>query len=127
MIKSLEIYLVTNGNGKEAVEFYKEALNAELISLTLFKDHIPDCLKEHENLVMNAELKIGNQRLMLSDENPSFEYKHGYNMTACITVDNVEDAKKIYEKLSKDANKINMKYKKHFGVKHIQILKTNLE
>mgnify|MGYP003510456526 CR=1 FL=1 len=26
MIKAMEVYLVTNGNGLEAIEFYKEAL-----------------------------------------------------------------------------------------------------
>lgn len=114
MIKSLEVYLVTNGNGKEAVEFYKDALNAEIISVSYFKDNVPNCPKEHEELVMNAQLKVGNQRLMISDENPEFEYKHGYNMTACIIVDNAEDAKSIYEKLSKDAKNINLELQETF-------------
>lgn len=114
MIKSLEVYLVTNGNGKEAVEFYKDALNAEIISVSYFKDNVPNCPKEHEELVMNAQLKVGSQRLMISDENPEFEYKHGYNMTACIIVDNVEDAKSIYEKLSRDAKNINLELQETF-------------
>lgn len=114
MIKALEIYLVTNGNGKEAVEFYKDALNAELISLIYFKDHVPNCPKEHEELILNAQLKVGNQRLMISDENPEYEYKHGYNMTAAIIVDNVEEANVIYKKLSKDAKKIVMELQETF-------------
>lgn len=114
MIKSLEVYLVTNGNGKEAVEFYKDALNAEIISVSYFKDNVPNCPKEHEELVMNAQLKVGNQRLMISDENPEFEYKHGYNVTACIIVDKAEDAKSIYEKLSKDAKNINLELQETF-------------
>lgn len=114
MIKALEIYLVTNGNGQEAVKFYEEALNAEVVSVTLFKDNVPNCPKEHEELVMNAQLKIGNQRLMISDENPAFEYKHGYNMTACIIVDSVETAKEIYGKLTVDAKKINLELQETF-------------
>lgn len=114
MIKAIEVYLVTDGNGKEAVEFYKNALNAEVTSLMFFKDGVPNCPKEHEELVMNAQLKIGEQRLMISDENPAFEYKHGYNITACIIVDNVQDAKEIYEKLSVDARKINMELQETF-------------
>lgn len=114
MIKSVEVYLITDGNGKEAVEFYKDALGAELISMTLFKDNIPDCPKEHEELLMNAQLKVGNQRIMISDENPDFEYKHGYNMNACIIVDKVEDAKKIYEKLSVGARTISMELQETF-------------
>lgn len=114
MIKALEVYLVTNGNGKEAVEFYKEALNAEVISVTYFKEHVPNCPKEHEELVLNAQLKVENQRLMISDENPEFEYKHGYNMTAAIIVDSVSEATAIYDKLSVDAKKIHLELQETF-------------
>lgn len=114
MIKALEVYLVTDGNGLEAVDFYKDALEAEVLSVTLFKDHVPNVAKENENRVMNAQLKVGNQRLMISDENPDFEYRHGYNMTACIIVDNVEDAQKIYSKLSQEARKIHLELQETF-------------
>lgn len=114
MIKSIEVYLVTNGNGQEAVEFYKNALNAEVKSVTLFKDMDPNCPKEHEHLLMNAQLLVGSQRLMISDENPSYEYKHGYNMTACIIVDSVDEAKDIYSKLSVDAKKIHLELQETF-------------
>lgn len=114
MIKSLEVYLVTNGNGLEAVDFYKEALGAEVLSVTLFKEHVPDCPKEHENLLLNAQLKVGHQRLMISDENPAFEYKHGYNMSACIIVDNADEATQIYHRLKVDARKINMEIQETF-------------
>lgn len=114
MIKELVIYLITDGNGQEAVGFYQEALSAELLSLTLWKDHVPDCPKEHENLVLNAQLKVGNQRLMISDENPDFDYQHGYHMTACLIVDKVEDAQYLYDKLSDGAKKINMALQETF-------------
>lgn len=114
MIKSVEVYLITDGNGQEAVEFYKDALDAQLMDMTLFKDGVPDCPKEYEHLVMNAQLKVGDQRIMISDENPEFEYKHGYNMTACIIVDKVETAQEIYSKLAKDARKITLELQETF-------------
>lgn len=114
MIKAIEIYLVTNGNGQEAVKFYKDVFNAELLSLTTFGEQVPDCPKEIENLVLNAQLKIGNQRLMISDENPEYTYKHGYNMTAAVIVDKVEEAEEIYAKLSSEANNIGMPLQETF-------------
>lgn len=114
MIKAVELYLVTDGNGQEAVKFYTEALGAELIDITLFKDQMPDCPPEQQELVMNAQLKVGNQRIMLSDENLQSEYKHGYNMTAAIIVDSVDEAKKLYEALSADARKIDMELQETF-------------
>lgn len=114
MVQSIEVYLITNGNGQEAVAFYREALDAEVTSLTLFKDQVPNCPKEHEELVLNAQLKVGNQRLMISDENPEFDYKQGHQMTACIIVDNVAEAQAIYDKLSRDARQISMPLQETF-------------
>lgn len=114
MVRSIEVYLITNGNGQEAVAFYREALDAEVTNLTLFKDQVPNCPKEHEELVLNAQLKVGNQRLMISDENPEFDYKQGHQMTACIIVDNVAEAQAIYDKLSRDARQISMPLQETF-------------
>ncbi len=38
MLKAMEVYLVTNGNGLEAIEFYKNALGATVEQVNLFKD-----------------------------------------------------------------------------------------
>ena len=40
MIKAMEVYLVTNGNGWEAIEFYKEVLGASIEQVNLFKDFL---------------------------------------------------------------------------------------
>ncbi|MEW4354125.1 VOC family protein [Streptococcus pneumoniae] len=114
MIKALEIYLVTDGNGQEAVEFYKDALGAEVLSSITWGEQIPDCPADRAHLLMNAQLKVGEQRLMISDENPDFTYKHGYNMTAAIIVDSIESAQEIYGKLSQDARKIHLELQETF-------------
>ena len=114
MVKALEIYLVTDGNGKEAVQFYKNVFDAEVTSLLYWKDKVPNCPKENENLVLNAQLIFDGIRLMISDENPSETYKAGYNMTVAIVVDNVEEAKKLYDKLSVDAKKIHLELQETF-------------
>ncbi|MBF0779303.1 VOC family protein [Streptococcus cuniculi] len=114
MIKALDIYLVTDGNGAEAVEFYKEALQAEVISSLTWGQQIPDCPEDRAHLLMNAQLKVGEQRLMISDENPDMDYKHGYNMTATIIVDSVESAKEIYERLSREARQVHLELQETF-------------
>lgn len=35
MLKTMEVYLVTNGNGLDAIEFYKNALGAEVEQVNL--------------------------------------------------------------------------------------------
>ncbi len=54
MIKALEFYLVTNNNGLEAVDFYKDVFNAEVVSCTTFGQAIPDTPEENKDLVLNA-------------------------------------------------------------------------
>lgn len=114
MIKAIETYIVTDGNGAEAVEFYRESLGAEVLEITFWKDKVPNCPKKYESLVLNAQLLINGVRLMISDNNPEFQYILGTNLTPAIIVDNVEEAKSIYEKLSKDAQKIEMEFQETF-------------
>lgn len=108
MIKSLELYLVTNNNGLEAVEFYKEVFNAEVVSCTTFGQAIPNTPEANKNLVLNAHLNINGIRLQLSDNGSEHEYIVGTNMTACIQIDSVEDATAMYDTLQKEAIRIDM-------------------
>lgn len=63
MIVAVNPYLVTNGNGQEAVKFYVNALNAELISLQTFGEMPEDpnhpLPSEAKDRVMNAQFKAG--------------------------------------------------------------------
>ncbi|CAM4125659.1 VOC family protein [Streptococcus uberis] len=114
MVTALNVYLVTNGNGKEAVEFYKDAFNAEITNLMFWKDGVPDCPKDREDLVMNAQMEFNGIRLQLSDENPDFEYKAGGNMSAALIVDSIEEAQELYAKLTVNAQEIVMELQEMF-------------
>ncbi|MCK3986409.1 VOC family protein [Streptococcus suis] len=106
MLKAMEVYLVTNGNGLEAIEFYKNALVATVEQVNLFKDFLPDCPAELENYVMNAQFRLNGQRFMLSDNNPEMPYTVGDNITVALITDDAETAQELYSKLSVDATAI---------------------
>ncbi|HFU3843396.1 TPA: VOC family protein [Streptococcus suis] len=108
MLKTMEVYLVTNGNGLEAIEFYKNALGAEVEQVNLYKDFLPDCPAELENFVMNAQFRLNGQRFMLSDNNPEMPYSVGDNITVALVTDDAETAKDLFTKLSEGAMKITM-------------------
>ncbi|HFH9837669.1 TPA: VOC family protein [Streptococcus suis] len=108
MLKAMEIYLVTNGNGQEAIEFYKRALGAEVEQVNLYKDFVPNCPPELENFVMNAQFRLNGQRFMLSDNNPEMEYSVGNNITVALVTDDAETAQDLFAKLSEGAMKIEM-------------------
>ena len=108
MLKALELYLVTNYNGLEAVDFYQEVFDAEVVSCTTFGQAIPDTPEKDRDRLLNAQLDINGIRLQLSDNGPEHDYVQGTNMTACIQLDNADDARAIYDKLSNGSQRIDM-------------------
>lgn len=103
MVTGIVPYLVTNGNGQEAVKFYQEALGAEVVSLQTFGDMPANpeypTPPEAKDLVLNAQLKVGNGSLMLSDTFPGQPYQLGSQVTVALLADHEDEAKSIFEKL----------------------------
>jgi PhnB protein len=69
---NVEPYLFFNGRCEEAIDFYKNALGAEVSMLTRFKDspepHQPGMLPPgSENKIMHVNLRIGDTNVMASD------------------------------------------------------------
>lgn len=108
MIKSIELYLVTNNNGIEAIDFYKDVFNAKVLTCTTFGQAIPNTPDENKNLILNAALEINGIRLQISDNGNEQPYVIGTNMTACIQLDNAEETKAIYQKLKDNALRIDL-------------------
>lgn len=108
MLKAMEVYLVTNGEGLQAVEFYKEALGARVEQVNLYKDFMPDCPEELENYVMNAQFRLNGQRFMLSDNHPDMPYTVGDNITVALITDDVASAEQLFANLSQEARAITM-------------------
>lgn len=108
MLKAMEVYLVTQGNGLEAIDFYKEALGAEVEQVNLYKNFLPDCPPGLEQFVMNAQLRLNGQRFMLSDNNPEMPYTAGDNITVALITDDAETARTLFTNLSQDAKQITM-------------------
>ncbi|WP_047985735.1 VOC family protein [Ornithinibacillus californiensis] len=116
MVKRISPYLVTNGNGQEAVNFYQAVLGAELLGLQTFGDNpmegqaLPE---EAKDLVLHALLKIGNSELMISDNFPGSPYRVGDHLSIAIMLESPEEAKEIFAKLTDDG-KVVMDLQKTF-------------
>lgn len=103
MILGVHAYLRMNGNGKEAVEFYEHALEAENLGVQTYAD-MPDneefpLSKEAKNLVLHAQLRIGNTFLMISDTFPGQPYQVGTQVDVAVLLNDPGTAKEVYEKL----------------------------
>lgn len=104
----IEPYLFFEGRCDEAIEFYKQALGAEVKMLMRFKEMpgpgtIAPGLKEK---VMHANLQIGDNTVLLSDGHaegqPNF---HGFALTIEVTAE--AEAKRLFAALT-DGGKVVM-------------------
>lgn len=110
-------YIVTNGNGREAVEFYQKVFDAEVIGIQSFGQMpaSPDMPmpEEAKNLIAHALFKIGETEIMLSDNFPGNSYQLGDQLNLCIMADDKEQAKKYYDALQ-DGGKVDMPLQETF-------------
>ncbi|AJY76963.1 VOC family protein [Paenibacillus beijingensis] len=99
-------YLVLNGNAKEAIDFYEKALDATLLFSQTFGEmpENPDfpLPAEAKDLVAHATLKVGESELMFSDAFPGQPHQSGNQVTICISTDDKEKSKQIFEVLQQD-------------------------
>jgi len=103
MILGAYAYLRMNGNGKEAVAFYENALEAEILGLQTYGE-LPENPEfplpaEAKGRVVHAQLKVGSTFLMLSDTFPGQPYQTGSQVDVAITLNNADKSKAIFQKL----------------------------
>ena len=101
---AVQPYLFFGGRCEEAIEFYRNALGAEVERVARFKDSpepqpgLPECF---ESKIMHATLRIGDTMLMASDGRCEGEANfEGFSLS--ITVADEEEAARVFAALSKD-------------------------
>ncbi|MEH7239146.1 VOC family protein [Bacillus sp. JJ1562] len=117
---SVDVYLVFNGNCREAVEFYAKVFNCETPKIMTFGQspqspeyQLPE---EAKDLVMHSRLNIDGSNVMFSDNFPGQPYTVGDNVTLALISKNVNDLKSWYEQL-KDGGTVVMELQETFWSK----------
>lgn len=92
-------YLTFPGNCREAIEFYRSALEAEVLFVQLMGDSPMPEMGPAEN-VMHCTLQVGDSRIMMSDD-PSGQVSRGAGMVSlAIGLNDVEHARSVFERLA---------------------------
>ena len=103
----IEPYLFFGGRAEEAIEFYKQALGAEVEMLMLFSDSpepVPQGVLQpgFEKKVMHASIRIAGNRIMLSDGvNDDSGFK-GFSLS--IALPTTSDVEKAFNALAEDGS-----------------------
>jgi len=105
---ALNPYLNFNGNTEEVFNFYKSVFGGEFATVMRFKDTPSEHpMPETEgNKIMHIALPIGKGNMLMgSDVPPSYpQATHGSGFYISITADSEEEAKKLFDGLSKGGN-----------------------
>jgi len=110
-------YLVMDGNAKEAIHFCEKALGAQVLFSQSFGEmpENPDfpLPAEAKDRVSHATIKVGESELMFSDTFPGQPHQSGNQVTICITTDDAEKAKQMFEALT-DGGQVTMPLQETF-------------
>lgn len=117
---AVNVYLIFNGNCREAVSFYEKVFNTEKAEIMTFGDtpmgpdhQLPE---EAKSLVMHTRLSILGSNVMFSDTFPGSPFTIGNNVTVAIVLDNEEQLRAAYEGL-KEGGKVVMELQETFWSK----------
>ena len=92
-------YIAFQGNCRKAIEFYKNALDAEvLFTQTVGESPLSD-MGAHDN-IMHCTMKVGNSTIMMSDDPRPEAATIGGNISLAIGLNDPERAKQIFGKLA---------------------------
>lgn len=96
---TLNPYLAFNGNCREAMTFYKEALGGEL-NIQTFGESPMEVKPEQKDRVMHATLTSGKAIIMASDSMPDQKVDFGNSVSLSISASKVADGERIFKNLS---------------------------
>jgi PhnB protein len=114
---SLTLYLLFDGNCRQAMEFYRSCLEGEL-TLTLVKDtpaqeRMPE---SQHNKVLNARLRGSNVDISASDWlRPGRTPVRGNTVCLYLSAGSFQDLKSLFEKLSEEGDVTDPLSQQFFG------------
>ncbi len=97
-------YLNFNGNCNLAVNFYKEALQAELKVMTFGEMPGSEFSDDLKTRIMHASLEFGQAVIMASDTMPGQDVTFGNSNSVMLSVSDVIEAERIFNALSVGGN-----------------------
>lgn len=92
-------YLILGGKAREAIELYQQALGATVQTLQRFGDVDQSCPEARRDLVMHAELRIGNTMIMLSDGPGEGGPQGGGAVSVALDFDDPDELRRCFDAL----------------------------
>ena len=94
-------YIAFRGNCRGAIEFYKSALDAEVLFTQTVGESPMSNMGPAEN-IMHCTIKVGSSTIMMCDDPRPGAPGGAGNISLAIGLNDPERAKRVFEKLAKD-------------------------
>lgn len=99
-MKSLNPYVMFSGNCQEALTFYKECLDGEIVSMQTFGDSPIDVPDDAKDRIFNSEFRAGDVFFMASDDLPGHPVTRGTNVALFLVFSDMEEQESVFGRLS---------------------------
>ncbi|WP_086478310.1 MULTISPECIES: VOC family protein [Arenibacter] len=98
----IQPYLAFNGNCQEALHFYADLFNADIVNKQTYKEKKIDVPSSFRDKWQHAELKGKNIHLMAYDASPDTPINHGNQIHMSVDLSTKESAEELFVQLSKN-------------------------
>jgi PhnB protein len=106
-------YLSFPGNCEEALNFYKDALNGEIIQLGRYGESPMKSPEEFKDKIIHARLQVGDVLIMASDVMNERPVNAGDNISLSIECDTEQQLEEVFPKMA-EGGKITMPLQDQF-------------
>jgi PhnB protein len=106
-------YLNFEGNAEEVLNFYRDALDGEIVMISRYKDAPMPSDEDWKNKIMHARLKFGKSLVMISDGPKDFKTTFNGNIQLSIEVEDENKMEEVFNKLAA-GGKITLPLQKQF-------------
>jgi PhnB protein len=115
---AIEVYLIFNGNCREAVEFYSKVFNTPLQQILTFREGnmSEDMTEEDKDLIMHTYLNISGNRVMFSDSFPGQPVNIGDNVSLTVLSKDIDEITTQFNSL-KEGGRVEMDLQETFWSK----------
>ncbi len=97
-MKDLFPYLMFKGNAEEAMNFYKDCFNGEILGIERYDGAPMPVPEEFKQKVMHMTLKLPNGTIMASDTHENIEDVSA-KVQFCVNFDSLPEMQKAFDKM----------------------------
>lgn len=105
-MQGLKPYIIFQGNCKEAINYYKDKLDGEILVKSIYADSPMSVDEEHKNKILHSEVHFDGNMFMAADCMPGSDIHNGNNISMSVGSSDLGKIKKWFNNFSTEGKVI---------------------